>query len=71
MYSICDQCVYTVWTCDPLYPVCVCVVLETFHAQCVLHTWGLYYEARFGVSEVTSGSTPGFLYYEGGSLVIG
>ena len=34
-------------------------------------TWGLYYEARFGVSEVTSGSTPGFLYYEGGSLVIG
>ena len=34
-------------------------------------TRGLYYEARFGVSEVTSGSTPGFLYYEGGSLVIG
>ena len=32
---------------------------------------GLYYEARFGFSEVTSGSTPGFLYYEGGSLVIG
>ena len=32
---------------------------------------GLYYESRFAVSEVTSGLTQGFLYYDGGSLVTG
>ena len=34
-------------------------------------TWGLYYKSRFGVNEVTSGSTQGFLYHDGGSLVTG
>ena len=34
-------------------------------------TWGFYYKSRFGVNEVTSGSTQGFLYHDGGSLVTG
>ena len=35
------------------------------------YTRSLYYESRFGVNEVTSGSTQGFLYHDGGSLVTG
>ena len=34
-------------------------------------TRGLDYEARLGVTEVTSGSTQGFVYHHGGSLVTG
>ncbi len=34
------------------------------------HSRGLYYEAGFGVSEVTSGLTLGIQVYDGGLLVL-
>ena len=64
------------------FPMCLLLVYlqqegNVFGSVCLFvhrsteNNRGLYYEARFDVKELTSGSTQGFLYHDGGSLLTG